>query len=173
MTISTTFSIHFWLKKSAIKKDGTLPIYARITVDGQRADVSAKQSISEHKWCPIARRIKSKFLGAKEINDILGDTYSKLVNCHKQLSDDGDVISAQAIKLRYLGKDKPVVTINDLIEYHRENGLKKLTTGTAKNYPSTEKYLNRYILKQYGSSDFYLKKINYSFVVNFENYLRH
>tara|TARA_R110002033_G_scaffold15675_1_gene44038 strand:+ start:13374 stop:14660 length:1287 start_codon:yes stop_codon:yes gene_type:complete len=172
MTISTTFSVHFWLKKSAIKKDGTLPIYVRITVDGQRADLSAKRSIDENKWCETSRRIIPKFSGAKAINDYLSDIYSKLVACHKQLSDDGDVISAQAIKLRYLGKDKPVVTINDLIKYHRVHDLKKLTKGTAKNYPSTEKYLNRYILEEYKLSDFYIKKINYSFVVNFENYLR-
>lgn len=172
MTISTTFNVHFWLKKAGIKKDGTLPIYARITVDGQRADLSTKQSIDENKWCETSRRIKPKFSGAKEINDCLSDIHSKLVTCNKQLSNDEGVISAQAIKLRYLGKDKPVVTINDLIEYHREGDLKKLTQGTAKNYPSTEKYLHRYILKEYKSSDFYLKKINYSFVVNFENYLR-
>ncbi|GAL68379.1 site-specific integrase [Jejuia pallidilutea] len=172
MTISTTFSVHFWLKKTVIKKDGTLPIYVRITVDGRRADLSTKQSISELKWCSIARRVKSKFSGAKEINDDLEAIYSKIVACHKQLFDDGNVISAQAIKLRYLNKDKPVVTINDLIIYHRENDLKKLSGGTAKNYPSTERYLNRFLLKEYNSSDYYLKKINYSFVTAFEKYLR-
>jgi integrase/recombinase XerD len=92
------FSVHFWLKKSVIKKDGTLPIYVRITVDGHRADVSTKRSIDENRWCETSRRNIPKFSGAKGINDYLSDIYSKLVACHKQLSDDGDVISAQAIK---------------------------------------------------------------------------
>ncbi len=172
MTISETFSVHFWLKKMAIKKDGTVPIYARITVDGNRADISVKKSVNEKDWCHIARRAKTKSSGAKNINDALSNVYSKLRDCHDMLKDSGVVISALTIKLRYLGKDKPVLTITDLIKYHRENDLEKLSPGTVKNYPSTEKYIKRYILKEYKSLDFNLKKVDYTFVIGFENYLR-
>uniref|UniRef100_UPI004048E8FA Arm DNA-binding domain-containing protein n=1 Tax=Mariniflexile sp. TaxID=1979402 RepID=UPI004048E8FA len=134
MTTSTTFNVHFWLKKTVIKKDGTYPIYVRITIDGKRADLSSKQTVLEHSWCTTARRIKPKFSGAKEINDILDNIYSKIVLCNKQLSESDVVVSAQAVKLRYLGKDKPVATIDDLIHYHRENDLIYLSSGTAKNY---------------------------------------
>lgn len=172
MTTSETFSVHFWLKKTAIKKDGTVPIYARITVDGNRADISVKESVKEKDWCPLARRIKTKSSGAKHINDTLGSIYSKLSDCYTKLKNNGVVISALTIKLRYLGKDKPIVTILDLMNYHRENDLVKLSSGTAKNYPSTEEYIRRYILKKYKSSDFNLKKVDYAFVIGFENYLR-
>ncbi len=172
MTTSETFSVHFWLKKTAIKKDGTVPIYARITVDGNRADISVKKSVNEKYWCPITRRVKIKSSNAKNINDALSSIYSKLVDCHDILKDSGVVISALTIKLRYLGKDKPVVTIIDLMNYHRENDLEKLAPGTVKNYPSTEKYIKRYILKDYKSLDFNLKKVDYAFVVGFESYLR-
>ena len=37
MKTTRTFSIHFWLKRKAERKDGSSPIYARITVNGQRA----------------------------------------------------------------------------------------------------------------------------------------
>jgi site-specific recombinase XerD len=172
MTFLKTFNVHFWLKKTVLKKDGTFPIYARITIDGKRADLSTQQTTLEHSWCTTARRIKPKFSGAKEVNDVLENIHSSLVLCHKQLSNSGVVVSAQAVKLRYLGKDKPVATIDDLIHYHRENNLIYLSPGTAKNYPSTEKYLHRFILKEFKSSDYYLKNVNYSFVASFESYLR-
>ncbi|WP_166961629.1 site-specific integrase [Yeosuana marina] len=173
MTFLKTFNVHFWLKMTVLRKDGTFPIYARITIDGKRADLSTKQTTLEHSWCKNARRIKPKFSGSKEINDVLENIQSRIVLCYRQLSDSGVVVSAQAVKLRYLGKDKPVATIDDLIHYHRENDLIYLTPGTAKNYPSTEKYLHRFILKKFKSTDYYLKNINYSFVASFESYLRH
>lgn len=172
MTFLKTFNVHFWLKMTVLRKDGTFPIYARITIDGKRADLSTKQTTLEHSWCKNARRIKPKFSGSKEINDVLENIQSRIVLCYRQLSDSGVVVSAQAVKLRYLGNDVPVSTIDDLITYHRENDLIYLSPGTAKNYPSTEKYLYKFILKEFKSSDYYLKNINYSFVVNFESYLR-
>lgn len=45
MGTSRTFSIHFWLNQS--KKNGDLaPIYARITVDGRRCEISLKRQTS-------------------------------------------------------------------------------------------------------------------------------
>ena len=38
MGSSRTFSIHFWLN-TAKCKDGFAPIYARVTVDGKRAEI--------------------------------------------------------------------------------------------------------------------------------------
>ncbi|WP_111309771.1 site-specific integrase [Confluentibacter sediminis] len=172
MTFLKTFNVHFWLKKTVFRKDGAFPIYARITIDGKRADLSTQQTSFEQSWCTKSRRIKPKFSSAKEINDVLENIHSKIVLCYRQLTDSGVVVSAHAVKLRYLGKDKPVATIDDLIHYHKENDLIYLSPGTAKNYPSTEKYLHRFILKEFKSSDYYLKNINYSFVASFECYLR-
>ena len=42
MDTSRTFNIHFWLNLTK-KKEG-YPIYARVTVDGKRAEISLKRS---------------------------------------------------------------------------------------------------------------------------------
>ncbi|WP_445737704.1 hypothetical protein [Mariniflexile sp.] len=41
MKTSKTFSIHFWLKMAKRKGD-LAPIYARITVNGKRSEISLK-----------------------------------------------------------------------------------------------------------------------------------
>lgn len=172
MTITKTFNVHFWLKKSSIRKDGTIPIYARIWIDSIPVDVSTKEAILEGHWSAGAGRARTRAKNAKYINDILDDAHSKIKTAYKQLQEEGRVITAQAIKLRYLGKDKAVLTCKDLIGYHRENELKKLTQGTIKNYGATEKYIDRFIKKEFKSSDVHLTQIDYSFIVKFENYLR-
>lgn len=172
MRTSKTFSIHFWLKKSAEKSNGQIPIYARITVDGIRADVSAKRCTLPHYWITSANRVNSRISGAKAINEYLDDMYAKLLDCHKQLHLEGKLITAQAIKQRYLGKDKQVTTLKELLDYHFKNELPKLEPGTAKNYGATEKYLLKFLSKKLKVSDIKLVTIDYSFITSFENYMR-
>ncbi len=42
MKTTHTFIVHFWLKKKSIRKDGTTPIYTRVTVNGKRVSISLK-----------------------------------------------------------------------------------------------------------------------------------
>lgn len=172
MRTSKTFSIHFWLKKTGKKSDGQIPIYARITVDGIRADVSTKRNVQENHWVSSANRINPRVSGAKTVNEYLDDVYAKLIDCHKQLHIESKLITAQAVKLRYLGKDKNVSTLKELLDYHFKNEIPKLEPGTAKNYSATEKYLIKFLKEKLKTPDVKLATIDYSFITSFENYLR-
>jgi integrase len=172
MKTTHTFIIHFWLKKKSIKKNGTIPIYARIRLDATPVDISTKLSALKEHWCAESGRVNVKVKDANFINDSLDDFYSAVKAAYQELKDEGRVISAQGIKLRYLGDDSPLRTLVDLFKYHRKFEIKKLEKGTAKNYNSTEKYLMSYIYEKYRTSDIRLTQINYEFVLSFENYLR-
>ncbi|MDY7396987.1 site-specific integrase [Aureibaculum sp. 2210JD6-5] len=63
------------------------------------------------------------------------------------------------------------MTCKELIEYHRDKELKKLAQGTIKNYRATEKYIDRFIAKEFKSNDVHLCQLDYSFIVKFESYL--
>ncbi|MFC4094839.1 site-specific integrase [Euzebyella saccharophila] len=172
MKTTHTFIIHFWLKKKSIRKDGTTPIYARIRLDGKPADISTKKSVFERHWCPVSERVNLKHKDASFINDSLDDISSELKASYRSLLQEGRFITVQNIKLRYLEEDNPLTTIRELLKYHKENEIPKLKKGTAKNYGATEKYLLSFLSKKYRTSDMPLNQINYSFVLNFENYLR-
>lgn len=153
MKTSQTFSIHFWLKKTARKNNGNVPIYVRITVDGIRADLSIKRTIREDHRSHGVGRLNPRTSGARNINEYLDEVRSKLTDCHKQLHSENTLITARAIKLRYLGKDRTVGTLMELIRYRRKNGIQKLEPGTSKNYSATEKYLKRFLKESYKASD--------------------
>jgi len=172
MKTTHTFSIHFWLKRKAERRDGKAPVYARITVNGRRAELSLKEFILTEHWCSDTGRVKFRASGAQKINNYLSEVQSDLTDCKKELKNEGKFISAQSIKSRYLGEDKPVTTLKELMKYHRENDLEKLENGTAKNYGATEKYLCRFVKKAFKTSDVNLAQIDYSFVVKFDSYLR-
>ena len=60
MTITNTFNVHFWLKKSSIRKDETIPIFARIWIDSIPVDVSTKEAtFEEHQQeCYLSRYVQ-------------------------------------------------------------------------------------------------------------------
>lgn len=167
-----TFIVHFWLKKKSTRKNGTTPIYLRIRLDGNSADISTKESIFEEHWCYSAERVNPKTKNANYINNALDDISSDIKNVYRALLQEGRFITVQAIKLRYLGEDSPLRTLRDLLKYHRENEIPKLQKGTAKNYQATEKYLLSFLSNKYKTSDIPLTQINYAFILSFENYLR-
>lgn len=172
MNTSNAFSISFWLKKSRKKKDGRLPIYVRIRCKGKNADLSVHRTTFEERWCPILGKMDHRASESVGVNKYLDDIRSKLLECHRQLSTEGGYITAQSIKLRYLGKDKLMLTLIDLLDYNRTYELPKLAKGTVKNYSSTETYLKRFISEKFRVPDVGLASIDYAFLLNFENYMR-
>ncbi|WP_067150184.1 site-specific integrase [Pseudotamlana agarivorans] len=167
-----TFSVTFWLKKRSIRPNGHIPIYARIHVEGVRVDLSVKRSTLESDWCLETSRLNPRIKGSENVNFYLDEVYANLIECHRQLYFEGKPISAQAIKSRYLGTDKSLDTLCDIIKYHWEVESTKLEKGTLKNYNATEKYLKRFIRHKYKKDDLHLNFIDYQFIVEFEQFLR-
>ncbi|MHA7943565.1 site-specific integrase [Formosa sp. 3Alg 14/1] len=172
MKTTKTFSINFWLKKRSIKSNGQIPIYARILVNGVGADISIQRSTLASHWCHKSFRVKSRLKESKNINLYLDEVYSDLLECHRQLSSEGIPVTAKKIKLRYLGKDKTLETLEDVLNYHKTVESKKLQQGTLKNYAATEKYLKRFLQQKHSVSDIHLHFIDYSFIIEFEDFLR-
>lgn len=171
MHTSRTFSIHFWLNL-AKEKDGLAPIYARVTVDGKRAEISLQRRTSVTYWDTKSKKSKARTPEGKALNIYLDQAYAKLLVCHKQLSSDFKLVTSKGIKARFVGQDERHKTLLDLVTYHNENMLGVLKMGTLKNYYTTENYLKRFLIQKKKTNDIYLKQITYSFIIDFEQYLR-
>ena len=171
MQTSKTFTIHFWLSM-AKKKDDLAPIYARITVDGKRAEISLKRFTSVTYWDTRSKRASSRTSKGKALNVYLDQVYSDLLECQKQLLGEARYVTAQAIKARYLGEDEQHKTLLQLVSYHNKNMFSVLKPGTLKNYFTTERYIKRYLKNKLKTNDVFLKQLSYKFIIDFEQFLR-
>lgn len=171
MRTSTTFSIHFWLSL-AKQKDGFAPIYARVTVDGKRAEISLQRQTLVTYWDTKAKKTTARTTQGKALNTYLDHVYAKLLLCHKELSSDFELVTAKSIKARFIGQDVRHKSLLDLVTYHNENMPGVLKAGTMKNYYTTERYIKRFLVHRKKTSDVYLKHLTYSFIIDFEQYLR-
>ncbi|MBP0904022.1 site-specific integrase [Mariniflexile gromovii] len=171
MQTSMTFSVHFWLN-AAKKKDDIAPLYARVTVNGKRAEISLKRYLSVTYWDPKSKRAKPRTPNASALNAYLDQVYADLLECQRQLQSEFKLVTAQAIKFRYLGEDDDQKTLLYLVDYHNTTMKAVLKFGTLKNYYTTERYLKRFLKAKIKSSDIYLKQLSYGFIIDFEQFLR-
>ena len=69
--MTNTFSLLFYIRTTKIKADSTAPIYVRITINGKRAELSAKRSIDPSKWNTKKGRSKGTNEQSKSLNKYL------------------------------------------------------------------------------------------------------
>lgn len=171
MGTTRTFSIHFWLNLA--KRNGdSAPIYARVTVDGRRAEISLQRQTSVTLWDTKAKKTTSRTPEGKALNTYLDQVYAKLLQCHKHLSAEFELVTAKSIKARFVGQDERHKTLLELVAYHNQNMKGVLKPGTLKNYYTTENYISRFLVRKKKTNDIYLKHLKYSFIIDFEQYLR-
>lgn len=96
--VSQTFSILFYFKKTKNDVKKPQPIYMRITVDGQRVELSTKRNWSTDRWLPRAGRAMGTKEDAKSLNAYLDTLQSKVHEIHRSLINNEQVISAKKIK---------------------------------------------------------------------------
>ncbi|MDP2114337.1 MAG: Arm DNA-binding domain-containing protein [Bacteroidota bacterium] len=53
-------SILFFLKKGQVDKKGLIAIYLRITVNGERAEISTNRKIELSKWDSVVQQAKGR-----------------------------------------------------------------------------------------------------------------
>ena len=51
-------NILFYAKKTKTTTDGLVPIYMRVTIDGNRFEISTKRHVKIEQWSPQAGRMK-------------------------------------------------------------------------------------------------------------------
>ena len=171
MKTSSTFSILFWAD-SARAKDNQASIYARITVNGKRATISLKRKVNIPDWDVHKNRARGASQKIRTLNNYLDEVYISLFKCYQDLKTERKVISSQTIKARYLGENEQNHSVIDIINYHNEDMVDKLKWGTQKNYFTTQKYILKFLLQVYKTSDIYLQELDYHFIIKFEKFLR-
>tara|TARA_R110002051_G_scaffold232889_3_gene294566 strand:+ start:199 stop:1452 length:1254 start_codon:yes stop_codon:yes gene_type:complete len=171
MQTNTTFAVIFYTRKSRSNAE-QLNIFARITVNQKRSEISLKRCTLLREWDSNKNRARGSSYKTKVLNTYLDQVYSHLLDCHKQLLEEGKIVTANAVKARYLGLDENLKTLTELITYHNTNMISVLKYGTMKNYYTTEKYLLKFLQKYLKVDDIYLKQLNYRFICDFEQFLR-
>lgn len=169
-------TLHIYAKTTKANASGQLPIYIRLTVDGQRFEFSSKKFIEKSKWSPELSKMKGSSEEARTINNYLDLMKSKVFNIQMELIHKNEELSLENFKSRILGihqRERMIIPIyqnhNDKIEELIGNGY---AYGTLERFKISLKHLQEFIQWKYNVSDISITKIDYAFVTEFEFYLR-
>lgn len=175
----STFTILFHTIKSKKKANGTVPLYARITINGQRVELALKRYILPEHWDPKRGAPKSRKGKEKELQAYLETIRNKIYQAHRKLLEENpeDAITAKMLKDQYQGKTSTFQhSIISVYEHHNKQ-LKELigngySHSTYKRFSTGIKHVREFLHFHYNVEDMPLHKLDYAFVNNFDHYLR-
>jgi len=169
-------TVHVYAKTSKANKKGQLPIYFRLTVNGERFEFSTKKFIEKSKWSAEQSKMKGNSDEARSLNNYLDLIKSKVFDIQMELLHKNEELSIENFKSRLTGtheRERMIIPIyqshNDKIKDLIGNGY---AYGTLERFKISLKHLQEFIFWKYSESDISINKIDYAFVTEFEFYLR-
>lgn len=173
MKTNHSFSIDFIIRRCKEDKQQAL-IYARITIDEERKEISLKERIKASDWDSRKEMVKGRTETIRSLNQHIEDVRFKIKEKYRQLCDKEALITAETIKQAYLGTH---ITLKghkllELLDYYYKIWKPKLKPGTFKNISTTIDYVKYFLTNQYPSKDIYLSQFDMELVTNFEYYVR-
>lgn len=171
MRTSSTFSVLFWVYgKRAINNKAN--IYVRLTKNGKRVNISLKKKIDISTWDEKTQRANGTDKDSRILNLYLNEVQSKIYRIYEDFKKEEKLFTSQMVKARFLGEDKKRFSFQNLIDYYNEKMQHKLHKNTLGQYKTSQRYMLEYILKEYEETDIFLSKLDYGFVIGFEDFLR-
>jgi hypothetical protein len=168
--------LNFWHYKSKRSKKGLAPVYLRITVNGEKAEISTVITIAPAHWNSKKCLVKLSSPRAKEFNQTLQQLEERVLKICNELTKASIPLSTEAIKSKLSGNDGQRVSLLDAVRYHNELFKKKVgiekSRATYMKFESLRSKLTMSMKYEYGQSNLFLKELNHQFIVKFESYLK-
>ena len=174
--MKTNFTLLFYLKKPKNYSNGVAPIYLRITVEGNRAELATSRECEPDQWNAKAGHLIGTKDDIKALNAYLDKMKAEVYVAHSLLCAEDAEITAETIKCRFLGKEEKTHTLCEAIKTHNKNMKalvgKDYAIGTLKRFEILERHVKGFLASKHHKSDLNIKYVNYDFISGFDHYLR-
>ncbi len=184
MKVSENLSITFLVEKPEMSKDGRVPIIVRVTLNGQRTEISLGARIFPEQWDKISSRVKGKSPDAMLLNSQITQTKAKLEKHFFLLTTQHEFVTADMFRRSYKGKlvlpgnpDEPdekktfmqaVVFEITRLKEKQEKGLRAKSTIT--KWECTRTKLEAFLLHKYKKADIPMEVIRPNFAEDMLHY---
>ncbi len=175
--MKSTFSIIFYLKRQVVKKDGTVPVMGRITVDGTQAQFSCKVTANPDLWDTKGGRMTGKSMLALEVNRKLDKMRVSINKHYQEILDRDNYVTAEKVKNAFLGLEYRCQTLLKVYAQHNEDYEKLYQAGmrswgSLRKYRCVYRHLQEFLVNRYHVNDISLKELTPAFITDFEAFLR-
>ena len=174
--MQSKISILFYAKRSKTTTDGLVPIYLRITIDGQRIEQTIKRYVEPIKWSKEQGKMKGQSEEARILNTYLDILKGNIYNMQKELIHDGNEANFENFRNKFCGIEERKKMLVQIFEDHNQKVEallnQEFAPGTLERYKTSLKHTIDFLKWKYNVSDIDIKKIDHVFVTEYEFYLR-
>lgn len=175
--MKSTFSIIFYLKRQVVKKDGTVPVMGRITVDGTQAQFSCKVTANPKLWDTKGGRMTGKSMLSLEVNRKLDKMRVSINKHYQEILDRDNYVTAEKVKNAFLGLEYRCQTLLKVYAQYNEDYEKLYKAGmrswgSLRRYRCVYRHLQEFLQSRYHVNDISLKELTPAFITDFEAFLR-
>ena len=174
--LTKNFSLLFYLKRRSNYVSGNLPIYIRITINGQRVEITAQRECEPEKWNIAAGRKNGTKEDVRILNAYLDTLQAKIYEIHRRLVEADEEITAEIIRNHLNGTAAKSRFIIALFQEHNDRVAnlvnKDFAPGTLSRYKTTLDHSRDFIRWKYKVEDLDIQKLNYEFITDFEYWLK-
>lgn len=111
MRSSNTFGIQFVIRLPKQQKNDQATVFARISVNGRRCEISLKKKVNLQNW----DEVKGKARGTKEeirkLNEHIERVRTLIADGYHELVQQKKVVTVDAVKSLFLGDDENEMTL--------------------------------------------------------------
>lgn len=173
----STFAVIFIIQKGKIREDGTVPIVARITVNGEMVHFATRMYIHPDRWQPKDYRTAGKTKEEKQINEMLEELRVLIRRKYDEMLRREEVITAGKLKNAITGLDQNATTLLQVCDRFIEDYTDLLKTEqccreTYLRYKLTRNRLAEFMQARYRLPDMAVKELHPRFATDFDRWLR-
>ena len=172
-----TFKILFYIKRKSLLRNGKAPIMARITINGERVQLSTHQAVMPSRWDTTAGHATGRSEDAQRINCALELIRSRIGHCYDRLIYSGEPPTPMRVKELYSGDRSRQQMLLAFFKDHNDEfysmvGVSR-SINTYNKYRSVYLHLSRFVTERYGCDDIPFYRLDRRFVSDFHGYIRH
>jgi site-specific recombinase XerD len=176
--MNKTFGLLFYVKRSKMTGNGTAPVYLRITVDGERIEISSKRYVNPDKWNANGQKLNGTSEEVRSLNNYLKTLEHEVYEIHRYLIEKKLPLTAVNLKNALLKKEE-VATCKMLVPIFKEHNRQvaaligtEYAKGTADRYETSLKHTQAFLKWKYKVDDINIEGINHEFIMSYDFYLR-
>ena len=167
--------ILFFIKRKKLLKDGTAPVYIRVTASKVSSEFATGKSVNPTQWIAVKGRVKGNTLQNKQLNTFLDQQEYALHDIALQIQQQGKTVSAKEIVRRYKGKDTQKVSLVSLYEEHNQSLQELIDITVAKNtykrHETSLKLVKEFLSYEYHVSDVLITDVDLLMLEKYKHYL--
>lgn len=167
----------FYIKRAKPNKDGLVPIFQRITINGKRIEKSTKKFIDPEHWSTQTGKMKGKSEEARSINNHLDQLLQEVIEAEKDLTVNRQKVNHANLKMKLTCEEETERTFIPIFQQHNDNMLALVPSGeyaigTWKNFRNTLKQFKKFLKLNKKVDDITIYEIDYALIMSFDFYLK-